>query len=55
MRLWRYWSHSCGVALLAQNNALKAHREGDYLPGGPAGPLVRKVKQQNGIVLLLSN
>lgn len=44
-----------GLYCLPQNNAPQAHRGGGRLQGGPAGPLVHRVKGQNGIVLLLSN
>lgn len=44
-----------GLYYLSQDNAPQAHRGGVRLQGGPAGPLVHRVKQQNGIVLLLSN
>ena len=44
-----------GLYCLLQDNASHAHRGGGRLRGGPAGPLVHRVKGQNGIVLLLND
>lgn len=43
-----------GLYSLSEDNAPQAQRGGGRLPGGPAGPLVHRLKRQNTILLFLS-